>query len=387
MADGVADLHEEIIPKIAIITAKVENPAVAENAAVTAAVKEKSELFTGLPETINDGALPAYSYVDYQQPHWKRRKLITKAHPEIEDLMGVDNMSGVYTILLTVGLLYLAYLLQDSSVLTIFAVAYGAGAFMDHALWVLIHDFGHDMGFKTEVLNDVFLCIANLAQVAPASVTFAYYHRQHHAHLNETYEDPDIPSPWEQDMFGNSTMGKMGYLLFFPILQSVRTLRFTEFNKDKWVIYNWVTTMMVNLAVLYFLGFYSFLFLFLSSYFALSLHPVGARWIAEHYAVKPNQETYSYYGSINKVAFNIGYHNEHHDIPKVPWSSLPQIRKIAPEYYEPLHKHSSYLSVLWTFFFDNNFTLQTRVVRMGKQMQIEREIQAKKEVSEHIKSD
>jgi len=317
----------------------------------------------GIPEFISDEPISAYTYVDYSQPHWKRRKLLTEAHPHLKSLNGVDNMSGLYTIALNIGLLSMAYLLKDSSFWVMFPFAYVFGAVMNHALWVLIHDFGHDMGYETTWLNNVFLCIANLPQVAPASVTFAYYHRLHHTHLNETYADPDVPSPWEHEMFGNSALGKIGYLAFFPILQSIRTLRFTEFNNDKWVIVNWVTTMAVNLSVLYFFGFRAFLFLFISSYFALSLHPVGARWIAEHYAVKPKQETYSYYGPINNVAFNIGYHNEHHDLPRVPWSKLPQIRQMAPEYYEPLYKHDSYLQVLWTFFFNPNFTLQTRVVR------------------------
>jgi fatty acid desaturase len=64
-----------------------------------------------------------------------------------------------------------------------------------------------------------------------------------------------------------------------------------------------------------------------SFFFSVGLHPLGARWIQEHYLTKGEQETYSYYGVFNKVAFNVGYHNEHHDFPSVPWNKLPQIRK------------------------------------------------------------
>jgi len=100
--------------------------------------------------------------------------------------------------------------------------------------------------------------------------------------------------------------------------------------------------------------------------FAIGLHPVGARWVQEHFAFAPGQETYSYYGPLNKVAFNVGYHNEHHDLVNVPWSRLPQIRMMAPEFYQGLHSYQSWTALLFRFIKDRQITLYTYIVRPSR---------------------
>ena len=103
---------------------------------------------------------------------------------------------------------------------------------------------------------------------------------------------------------------------------------------------------------------------FLSSIFSIGLHPVGARWIQEHYLTFPgDQETFSYYGPVNVVGFNVGYHNEHHDLMRVPWSRLPALRRLAPELYEPLRCHRSWSRLLVRFIFDPSLSLYSRMTR------------------------
>jgi sphingolipid delta-4 desaturase len=119
----------------------------------------------------------------------------------------------------------------------------------------------------------------------------------------------------------------------------------------------------------------------MSSFWAGSLHPLAGHFIAEHYVWDNlQQETYSYYGWLNVFAYNastidsavrdaepgipqVGYHNEHHDFPSVPWTRLPALRALAPEFYDALPSHPSWPMVIINFIRDKNVGLFSRVKR------------------------
>jgi sphingolipid delta-4 desaturase len=93
------------------------------------------------------------------------------------------------------------------------------------------------------------------------------------------------------------------------------------------------------------------------------LHPVAGHYLSEHYVFRPGQETYSYYGPLNMIAFNVGYHNEHHDFPYIPGSRLPRLRRLAAEYYDGLMSHRSWTSTIWQYISNPCLGSHSRVKR------------------------
>ncbi|XP_054265804.1 sphingolipid delta(4)-desaturase DES1-like isoform X2 [Macrosteles quadrilineatus] len=126
---------------------------------------------------------------------------------------------------------------------------------------------------------------------------------------------------------------------------------------------NTATQLVFNALVAYYLGGRVLVYMIGGSLLAMGLHPVAGHFISEHYMFKKGFETYSYYGPLNKITFNVGYHNEHHDFPYVPGSKLPEVKRIAAEYYDNLPQHHSWTAVLYDFITDPDIGPYARIRR------------------------
>jgi sphingolipid 4-desaturase/C4-monooxygenase len=298
------------------------------------------------------------------EPHIARTKAIIKAHPEIKNLMG-RNVNTIFYIIGIVALqISIAMTLSNTSWWLALIVAFIVGAFCNHALFTLIHECAHNMVFKNRIANLWAGILCDLPNVFPSSVQFRKYHLKHHAFQGDYDIDADIPSVWEAKLIGNSFIGKAIWLLFYPIFQLTRPPRLKEIEFNSlWVWIDLIVVFTFDILLFYFFGWISVFYLLASFFFSVGLHPLGGRWIQEHYLVNAPQETYSYYGPLNKLAFNVGYHNEHHDFSFVPWNNLPKIREIAPEFYNSLHYHTSWSKLVWHFLTDKNMSLFSRTIR------------------------
>ncbi|MFI5163630.1 MAG: fatty acid desaturase [Bacteroidia bacterium] len=307
--------------------------------------------------------------VDFQhsetvEPHRARTKKILKEHPEIKKLIGKNPYSFLIITGLVIFMYALAWLLRAQPWWLVFVAAYVIGAFTSHALFVLIHESIHNLFFKKKVYNTLSGILANLPQTIPSSISFKRYHIKHHTFQGVYELDTDLPSKWEAKLINNYFFGKAMWMLFYPLFQIFRLARIREIKPiDGWILFNWGAVFAADALVIYFFGMKSFVFLLASLFFSIGLHPLGARWIQEHYLTSGKQETHSYYGILNIPAMNVGYHNEHHDFPSVPWNNLPKIRSIASEHYDNISYHMSWTKLLFRFLFDKEISLYSRMVR------------------------
>ena len=308
-----------------------------------------------------------FTYSDLPEPHRQRTKDILKSHPEVRNLISRNPYSFLIILFVVILQIAISYSIRNTSWWLTLIVAYIIGAFANHSLFVLVHEAAHNLIFKNKRLNFIAGIIADIPNIIPSSISFRSYHLKHHSFQGNYDLDADLASRWEAKLIDSTFIGKALWFLFFPFFQVLRPPRLREIKfMNIWTIINWLVVFSVDILIVVYFGWISLLYLVFSFFFSIGLHPLGARWIQEHYLVQPPQETYSYYGPINILSLNVGYHNEHHDFPSIPWNKLPQLKKMASEYYDNLYYHTSLVKLFFKFIFDPNLSLFSRMARTNR---------------------
>ena len=303
-----------------------------------------------------------FYWSDEAEPHLGRRKEILKKYPQIRDLYGVDNTLKYKVFGLVAIQMASAYFAPNLHWALFLLAAYVVGATVSHALFLAIHELSHHLAFQKRAHNNWLAIFANIPMIFPYAMSFKTYHLMHHAEQGDEHHDADLPLPVEAGFF-KGLWGKLVWAFNQILCYIIRPMLVHPLKMKKWHVYNILFQFPVIALFIYLAGWQALLYLAVSVFFAGSLHPLAGHFISEHYVFEEGQETYSYYGPLNKLSFNVGYHNEHHDFPRIPGSRLPKLKKLAPEYYEDLYSHNSWTRVLFKFITNADISLHSRVRR------------------------
>jgi sphingolipid 4-desaturase/C4-monooxygenase len=312
-----------------------------------------------------------------EEPHRTRRQAIIKAHRDVLQLCGPEPLTK-YVVLAVVALqISCAILLKDTPILSwpFFLTAYIVGATANQNLFLAIHEISHNLAFRTAIYNRLLAIFANLPIGIPYSAGFRQYHLTHHKSLGVDGLDTDLPTAFEA-VFLDSVAGKAFFATFQLLFYAIRPMFIFKIPFGPIHFLNIAVQVVFDAIVIRYLGGHALAYFILSSFLAGSLHPCAAHFISEHYVFERSQvkggkmprdvpipETFSYYGPLNMLTYNVGYHNEHHDFPAVPWTRLPKLYEIAKEFYEPLPYHKSWPYVIWQFILDKEVGMWCRVKR------------------------
>lgn len=217
--------------------------------------------------------------------------------------------------------LWTATFLHRAGWLKILTTSYFFGSFLNHNLFLAIHELSHNLAFSTPLYNRCLGIFANLPIGIPMSVAFQKYHLEHHRFQGVDGIDMDIPTLTEAHLVTN-ILAKSIWVVLQLFFYALRPLFLKPKPPGMWEFINLIVQLALDALVIYFSGWKSFAYLILSTFVGGGMHPMAGHFISEHYVFNEEQETYSYYGPLNLMTWSVGYHNEHHDFPRIAGSKL-----------------------------------------------------------------
>lgn len=141
--------------------------------------------------------------------------------------------------------------------------------------------------------------------------------------------DAEHPSELEAKLVPNHAVAKWLWFLVNPFFAAVRTplllVRKYEWELSLEEVLNHVLVYAFDLYLIYTGRIELLLYLLFASLVAMQTHMFGFWGVSVHVEFFKYRENYSYYGWMNQLFMNFGYHQEHHDFPAVPARLLPKV--------------------------------------------------------------
>lgn len=276
----------------------------------------------------------------------------TAKYPEIKSLMGPDPQLKWVVSGMVLTQLVACYLVHDVAWKWVLFWAYAFGGCINHSLTLAIHDISHNVAFGNKLAkwNRWFAMWANVPIGVPYSASFKKYHIDHHRYLGGDQLDVDIPTEMEGWFFCTPAR-KLLWLFLQPLFYAIRPLVVNPKPVCHLEVQNTLFQLAVDLTIYHLWGLKPIVYLIAGSILCMGIHPISGHFIAEHYMFLKGHETYSYYGPLNYITFNVGYHMEHHDFPSIPGSKLPQVRASRNSTLPGNHNWIPSIGAMFVFLF------------------------------------
>lgn len=340
------------------------------------------------------------------QWHVTRQEEIIKKYPQVLSIKKYNPYCLITIVLIPIAQFTLAYFSQYLSIIMIFALAW-IGGLIILAMFNNSHELCHNVvspKIKNGKLYKFLMHFASLPGInASIYLLFRWAHIPHHFVLGEQsvseaynlleIESPDLellfdqyiyeirftpntpPRPYIDFVFRNHYLRIIFTFFIYPIIGTLKATLLSPiifiikyiknlFVKNPKLHKERLNSALIHLFLVYVLLFFLYvlagplaiLYLVFSELFSrgLLLHPGIVFALSTHktWGTEENfQPTTSTYGKIASFLMTkINYHVEHHDFPNIPRQNLPQLKKIAPEYYESLNYFQGISGVFYHFF-------------------------------------
>ena len=311
--------------------------------------------------------------------HRERAKAILKAHPEVKELFGREPSTAVWCLLAAGSQVGLAVACGYLPWWAMLAAAWAVGSSINIMLFQLGHECVHGLVFRRPAWNRWLFTLTTLPMFLSAHHTWWLEHLVHHNDMGArkdfitrrrsffllTRRHSPLVVPFSLLMLVTqvfrSTIGLGMYLCGSLLRLRTRPGRRTlAVLADKHLVSGYekegftgwaIVYPVLNLALcglLFFVAGWKAVAYLLASqaFFTGFLHPYCLGWvlgISHFHGARSYQPTASHYGWLgNLLTFNAGLHVEHHDLMRIPWRRLPELRQLAPEFYNHLEPIRSY---------------------------------------------
>jgi sphingolipid delta-4 desaturase len=291
--------------------------------------------------------------------HIERSKRLMIKYPQIKEISSVCIFLK-YQIIFLFGLsIFFSYLSSFLDNIQYILFTWLIGGTLLNSITLGMHEVSHNHAFKSFLHNRILSLICDLSIGLPVSESFRRYHHLHHYEFNKVGLDTDLPSNIERIIF-KGKLGKFIWIILQGFFYSIRPniIKPLEITKIQFTSY---ILNIIRFIILYQINIKAALFSIIAILIGTGLHPFASHFIAEHFYNENKYETASYYGWMNILTFNVGYHVEHHDFPHIPGSKLPLLHKITNEYKDNIPIIKSWILYLIKFIMDDNISLDNRL--------------------------